>query len=202
MRMILKTGGTIAVSIGALVSAAGMNLAVLNQAPSGPGNLALAATVATTTTIGPRTVGPAPNTTAVATTTTTTGSQRPTTLGSATTSTSPAKAPTSSTTQPGAPQHPTTTTATTIPTTTTTAPPMGARSFVVRDAGTVYVGWVNARTLSATAHPKSNWTLPHRSKQGPDVTLRFERSGQLIVWHAWIEAHQIKAWIHTYTMPT
>jgi len=50
IRTMLRTGGTLAVSVGALLAAGSMNLAVLNEGPSGPGHIVLRAAAGTTTT--------------------------------------------------------------------------------------------------------------------------------------------------------
>jgi hypothetical protein len=202
-RTMLKTGGTVAISVGALLTAGGMNLAVLNGGPSGPGNLVIRAAAAPTTSAA------APKHTGASTdpgSTSTTAAARElaarvhaagsTTTEGSTTSTNPGTAP---------PDKQPTTTTTRAPgttTTTTKAPqPDGARVFTVHDAGRVRVHWVNKRTISAFAIANSGWTLPHDSKQGPDITMRFSSKTQLVVWHAWVEAGQIKAWIKTYNLP-
>ncbi|HEY1740592.1 MAG TPA: hypothetical protein VGI86_17900, partial [Acidimicrobiia bacterium] len=109
---------------------------------------------------------------------------------------------TSAGTAPSDKEPTTTTTRPPSTTTTTTKPPEpdGTRVFTVHDAGRVRVHWVNKRTISAFAIANSGWTLPHNSKQGPDITMRFSSHNQLVVWHAWVEAGQIKDWIKTYNL--
>jgi cytoskeletal protein RodZ len=198
----LKSGGTVALSLGALVTAGTMNLVVLNGGPAGPGNLVLQAAAGTTST------SQAPShpahLTAVDGTTSTTAEARQNTVRPApgtTTSTA------GSTTTTGVEPHQPTTTTTRPPGTTTTTtkphqnPPPSVRVFVVHDAGRVRVHWVKAgHTISATAVPNDGWTLPHATKQGPNVTLRFQSKTELVVWHAWVEAAQIKAWVKTYNL--
>ncbi len=196
IRTMLRTGGTVAISMGALLTAGSMNLAVLNGGPEGPGNLVIRAAPPTTTTL-PAARGhaarPAPTdstTSTAAPRLTRTSAAAPTTTAGATTTSVPARHPTSTTTRPPG-------------TTTTTHPPsspQNLRVFTVRDAGHVRVRWVNKRTISATAVARSGFSLPHVTKQGPDITLRFQSKTELVVWHGWVEAHQIKAWIKTYRL--
>src|SRR4051812_39276526 len=156
IRTMLKTSGTVAISVGALLTAGGMNLAVLNQAPSGPGNLVLRAASSTTTTSAAQ--HPTPKPAAAQATTSTTGAHRSTkklahSPGPSSTTTDPA------TTTTGPPsQHGPTTTTTHPPVTTTTKPvstPASGRLYMVRNAGRVHVRWVNKRIISAEADPNA-----------------------------------------------
>jgi hypothetical protein len=194
----LRTGGTVAILVGAMFTAGTMNLAVLNEGPSGPGNLVLRAASGTTTTTAQHS---SHRVAAGTTTSTSTPGKHGHVLTRANSTTTSTDATTTTTAKP--PSHqPGTTTTTRPPTTTTTTAtsPDGGRLFNVRNAGHVRVHWVNGRTISATAEPNHGWSLPHSTKQGPNVTLRFQSKTQLVVWHAWVEAHQIKAWIHTYQL--
>ncbi len=204
IRTMLRTGGTVFVSVGALITAGSMNLAVLNGGPTGPGHLVIrAAATPPTTHSAPGDSAPRRTAAGTTSTSTTAAVRLASTLhrtAAGTTSTTGAATTTSTAGQPS--------TATTQPpqTTTTTIPPVnpqGAQVFVVRDAGKVLVQWlVKGKTIAATAVPNDTWSLPHSTKEGPDVTLRFYGPTQLVVWHAWVEARTIKSWIKTYALPS
>jgi hypothetical protein len=201
-RTMLKTGGTVAISVGALLTAGGMNLAVLNGGPAGPGNLVIRAASAPTT--SPAAPHHSAGSATDPGTTSTTAAARELAARTHAAGTTPTSDSTTSTSAATPPDKQPTTTTTKAPgtTTTTTKPPEpdGARVFTVHDAGRVRVHWVNKRTISAFAIANSGWTLPHNSKQGPDITMRFSSHNQLVVWHAWVEAGQIKDWIKTYNL--